>query len=330
MRSFVVYMLHRYARADIPGLTTLLVEERGSEKPQSNMMEAFAELAMPDREQVRHTYILGNDADGDRRTRLRVGYSKPKGEKHELYGSIPSPWNTTRYASQSAQPSHLPSVQWHKPLACILIRKAELPGLRATAQFDGHVPITSPQFRFGRDRNALDGIRIINTTFPARRKSLLLHFNIRCPGLAYKARLYPRRSNDNLQHRTHVCTGTTTQNVVFRTARRSLIRITWSAKPDCHHTIQFYRRATLSFSDSLLGFRHELSRLEPPIKSKVSRPGRQSIYPTRNLASQHRKNAHKKYYELPDHYFSSDSVLGHHCARHYPVDHPPSASQFKT
>lgn len=340
---FVVYMLHRYAQPVYRASLTLLVEERGSDKPQSNMMEGFglssAMRSIENQVAILTSWEMMRMAIGELDFELAY-YKTGRVKSTELYGSIPF---TVEYDKDASQLLNVPiylSVQDAQTFRLhIDAESGSTWNYRQQRNGSGTGPINfSGSFRFGEwIETPWMRIRIINHNLSRpEEKAYFFHFNSPdALASAYKARFTHGRSNDNSSIVRMFVTGhNNPKNVVFLNKLAEVfIRNNLERKNQiATNTIQFIEEQLLVISDSLSVTGNELSRFRTThqIQSVSAQAG---IYFTRleNLAEQtSEKMLMKKYYEYLSTYFSSDSVFeGTIAPASYPVDHPAISSQIQ-
>jgi tyrosine-protein kinase Etk/Wzc len=331
---FTVYMIHRYAQPVYRASLTLLVEERGSDKPQSNMMEGFglstAMRSIENQIAILTSWELMRMAVSE--LDFNVSYFKTgRVKSSELYGGVPF---TVHYDSTAPQLLnayiYLSVIDQHRYRLNIEAESGStyIYGLQRGGPATGPIAF-SKEFRFGEwVETPWMKIKIENSDL-SNPEERAFYFQFNSPDAlasTYKSRFSHGRSNDNSSIVRLSLTGhNNAKNITFLNKLAEVfIRNNLERKNQiATNTIQFIEEQLIIISDSLLVKGSELSefRTEHQIQSVSAQAG---IYFARleNLADQtSQMMLTKKYYEYLTSYFSSDSLFHSTIApASYPVD----------
>ncbi|MCA1745158.1 MAG: polysaccharide biosynthesis tyrosine autokinase, partial [Bacteroidales bacterium] len=341
---FTVYMIHRYAQPVYRAALTLLVEERGSDKPQSNMMEGFglstAMRSIENQIAILTSWELMRMAVSE--LDFEISYYKTgRVKSSELYGGIPFTVEYDRMAPQLLNaPIYLSVIDQHRFKLSIEAEAGStyIFGQQRAGSATGPINY-SQEFSYGEwIETPWMKIKIENGDL-SRPEERAFYFHFNSPdALAsiYKSRFTHGRSNDNSSIVRLYLTGhNNAKNVTFLNKLAEVfIRNNLERKNQiATNTIQFIEEQLIIISDSLSVKGTELSEFRTfhQIQSVSAQAG---IYFSRleNLAEQtSQMMLTKKYYEYLNKYFSADTLFdGTIAPASYPVDNATITQHIAT
>ncbi len=329
-----VYIIHRYTPAVYRSSLTLLVDERGSDKTQANMMEGFG-LSSAMRTIENQIAIL-TSWEMMRKTVAELDfdisyYKTGRVKSSELYGNLPFNIEYDPFSPQL--------LNAHIYLTVIDSERFRLDveaesgstyiyGLQRNGPSNGKIDF-SKEFKFGEWLNTPWLSIKVNSQELSKSEERGYYFHFNSPdelASIFKTRFSYSRANENSSIvRLYVTGNNNSKNLVFLNKLAEVfIRNNLERKNQiATNTIQFIEEQLIIISDSLLEKGSELSqfRTEHQIQSVSAQAG---IYFTRleNLAeSTTEMMLTQKYYDYLIEYFSSDSVFdGTIAPAVYPVD----------
>ena len=329
-----VYIIHRYTPAVYRSSLTLLVDERGSDKTQANMMEGFG-LSSAMRTLENQIAIL-TSWEMMRKTVAELDfdisyYKTGRVKSSELYGNLPFNIEYDPFSPQLLNAHIYLTVIDSERFRLDLEAESGstyIYGLQRSGPSNGKIDF-SKEFKFGEWLNTPWLSIKVNSQNLSKSEERGYYFHFNSPdelASIFKTRFSYSRANENSSIvRLYVTGNNNSKNLVFLNKLAEVfIRNNLERKNQiATNTIQFIEEQLIIISDSLLEKGSELSRFrtEHQIQSVSAQAG---IYFTRleNLAeSTTEMMLTQKYYDYLIEYFSSDSVFdGTIAPAIYPVD----------
>ena len=317
-----VYIIHRYTPAVYRSSLTLLVDERGSDKTQANMMEGFG-LSSAMRTLENQIAIL-TSWEMMRKTVAELDfdisyYKTGRVKSSELYGNLPFNIEYDPFSPQLLNAHIYLTVIDSERFRLDLEAESGstyIYGLQRSGPSNGKIDF-SKEFKFGEWLNTPWLSIKVNSQNLSKSEERGYYFHFNSPdelASIFKTRFSYSRANENSSIvRLYVTGNNNSKNLVFLNKLAEVfIRNNLERKNQiATNTIQFIEEQLIIISDSLLEKGSELSRFrtEHQIQSVSAQAG---IYFTRleNLAeSTTEMMLTQKYYDYLIEYFSSDSVF---------------------